>query len=87
MNDAETSASNLAVVRDDPSPSENLHNETLVRKFMADEYRNAVRILREHRPLLDAIADRLMRDSVLDQHEIAELYAAYSKTQSQRSEK
>lgn len=77
MNDAETSASNLAVVRDDPSPSENLHNETLVRRFLADEYRNAVRILREHRPLLDAIADWLMRDSVLDQHEIAELYAAY----------
>ena len=87
MNDAETSASNLAVVRDAPSPSENLHNETLVRKFLADEYRNAVRILREHQPLLDAITERLMRDSVLDQHEIAELYAAYSKTQSQRSEK
>ncbi|HEU0219735.1 MAG TPA: YbjN domain-containing protein [Gallionella sp.] len=77
MNDAETSASNLAVVRGDASPSENLHNETLVRKYLADEYRNAVRILREHRPLLDAITERLMRDSVLDQHEIAELYAAH----------
>ncbi|MBY0576943.1 MAG: YbjN domain-containing protein [Gallionellaceae bacterium] len=77
MNDAETSASNLAVVRGDPSPSENLHNEMLVRKFLADEYRNTVRILREHRPLLDTIAERLMRDSVLEQHEIAELYAAH----------
>lgn len=77
MNDAEISASNLAVVRGDASPSENLHNETLVRKFLANEYKAAIGILTEHRPLLDAIADRLMRDSVLDQREIAALYAAH----------
>lgn len=77
MNDAETSASNLAVVRGDASPSEMLHNETLVRKFLADEYKAAVRILGENRVLLDTIAERLLRDSVLDQGEIAELYAAH----------
>ena len=77
MNDAETSASNLAVIVDDASPSEMLHSETLMRKFLADEYKASVKILNENRALLDAIADRLMRDSVLDQGEIAELYAAH----------
>lgn len=77
MNDAETSASNLAVILGGASPSEMLHNETLVRKFLAVEYKIAVKILNENRALLDAIADRLMRDSVLDQGEIAELYTAY----------
>ncbi len=77
MNDAETSASNLAVIVGDASHSEMLHNETLIRKFLADEYKAAVKILSEHRALLDAIADRLVRDSVLDQGEIAELYAAH----------
>lgn len=77
MNDAEASASNLAVVLGNASPSEMLHSETLMRKFLADEYKATVRILNENRALLDAIADRLMRDSVLDQGEIAELYAAH----------
>lgn len=77
MNDAETSASNLAVIVGDASPSEMLHSETLTRKFLADEYKAAVKILNENRALLDTIADRLMRDSVLDQGEIAELYAAH----------
>lgn len=77
MGDAETSASNLAVILGKASHSEMLHNETLVRKFLADEYKTAVRMLTEHRTLLDAIADRLLRDSVLDQGEIAELYAAH----------
>lgn len=77
MDDADASASNLAVVRDDPSPREKLHNEMLVRKFLANKYRNAVRILREHCSLLDAMAERLMRNSVLDQHGIAELYATH----------
>ena len=77
MNDIETSASNLAVLIDDPSPSENLHYETLTRKFLADEYKASVNILSENRALLDAITDRLMRDSILEQCEIAELYAAH----------
>lgn len=77
MGDAETSASNLAVIVGDASPSENLHNETLVRKFLADEYRATVKTLTGNRALLDAIAGRLIRDSMLDQGEIAELYAAH----------
>jgi ATP-dependent Zn protease len=77
MNDAKTSGSNLAVILGEPSPSEMLHNETLTRKFLASEYAIAVKILSENRALLDAIADRLMRDSVLNQGEIAELYAAH----------
>lgn len=77
MNDAETSASNLAVILGDASPSEMLHSETLMRKFLADEYKTAVNILNENRALLDAIANRLMRDSVLDQCEIAELYTKH----------
>jgi len=77
MNDAETSASNLAVILGNASHSELLHNETLVRNFLTVEYKATVKILNENRTLLDAIADRLMRDSVLDQGEIAELYAAY----------
>lgn len=77
MNDVEASASNLAVIVGDPSPSEMLHIEALQRNFLAGEYKAAVKILNEHRTLLDTIADRLMRDSVLDQGEIAEIYAAH----------
>ena len=77
MNDVEASASNLAVILGDPSPSEMLHIEALQRNFLAGEYKAAVKILNENRALLDAIADRLMRDSVLDQGEIAEIYAAH----------
>lgn len=77
MNDAQTSASNLAVIVGDASPSEMLHSETLMRKFLAVEYQAAVEILNKNRALLDAVANRLMRDSVLDQGEIAELYAAH----------
>jgi cell division protease FtsH len=77
MNDIEASASNLAILLDDPSPSENLHYEMLTRKFLADEYKAAVKILNENRTLLDAITDRLLRDSVLEQSEIADLYAAH----------
>ncbi len=77
MGDAETSASNLAVILGKASHSEMLHNETLIRKFLADEYKAAVKILEANRALLDAIAERLLRDSVLDQGEIAELYAAH----------
>ncbi len=77
MSTAEASASNLAAIVGNPTPSEYQHNEMLMHRFLTEEYKATVRALNENRPLLDAIADRLMRDSVLDQAELAELYAAH----------
>ena len=74
MNDVESSASNLAVIIGEPTPSEFAHNETLTREFLATEYKRVVDMLIRHRGLLDAIADQLLQNSVLDQRELAALY-------------
>ena len=77
MDDPLNAGSNLAVVYGEPSPSECEHVESLVRRFMADEYRNVLDLLTSHRPLLDAIAKRLMWDPVVDQSELAALCAEH----------
>lgn len=67
-------ASNLAIVDGDTiSASEHAHVERLVRQFLRVEYRVVKDMLAAHRPLLDAIAEGLMRDAVLDQAAIAGL--------------
>lgn len=74
MNDVKSSASNLAVIIGEPTPSEFAYNETLTREFLATEYQKVVDMLIRHRGLLDAIADQLLQNSVLDQRELAALY-------------
>ena len=73
MTDAESTSSNLAVVIGTPSSSEYAHVESLTRRFLAREYQSVLELLTINRPLLDAIADRLVRESVIEQAELAEL--------------
>lgn len=77
MTTPENSASNLAVVVGDPSPSEAAYIEGLIRRFLADEYRVVLKQLADHRPLVDAIAERLMSDPIVDQGELLELSQPY----------
>lgn len=67
------SASNLAIVVGKPTPSEYAHNETLVRAFLATEYQAVRQLLEAHRPLLEAIAARLLWDPIVDQQELQAL--------------
>ena len=63
----------MAVVVGDPSPSEGVYLEGLIRQFLSDEYRVVLKQLADHRSLVDAIADRLMWDPIVDQGELMEL--------------
>lgn len=67
------SESNLAVVFGKPTDSEFAHFETLVREFLATEYRAVREMLAANRALLDGVAERLMWDPVVDQEELAEI--------------
>ena len=73
MTTAEKSSSNLAVVVGDPTPSAAAYVEGLIRQFLAEEYQHVLKRLAENRPFLDAIADRLMWDPIVDQSELVEI--------------
>ena len=73
MDDPANAGANLAVIGGDASPSEVARLETLVRGFLESEYRTVMQMLLEHRPMLDAIADRLMWDAIVDQDELMTL--------------
>lgn len=73
MTTPERSASNLAVIVNKPSPSEEAYLEGLIRQFLSDEYRVVLKQLADHRPMIDAIADRLMLDPIVDQSELLEI--------------
>jgi cell division protease FtsH len=73
MTSPESSASNLAVIVGKPSASEEAYLEGLTRQFLSDEYSIVLKQLAEQRPLLDAIADRLMWDPVVDQSDLLAL--------------
>jgi hypothetical protein len=57
----------------DPTDSEQIHVEGLVRTYLSDEYKRVYKVLEAHRPLIDAIADRLMWDPIVDQNKLLEL--------------
>ena len=67
------SAGNLNVAVGKPSASHVAHVEELVRGFLATEYAAVMEILAAHRPFVDAIAERLLWDPILDQKTLAEL--------------
>lgn len=73
MTSHEQSASNLGVVVGDPTDTERSHLEVLIRTYLSDEYKRVYKVLAEHRPLIDAIADRLMWDPIVDQNKLLEL--------------
>ena len=65
------SSLNLAVSRDEVSPDEEARIRNLVRQFLEEEYRVVLEILNRHRPYLDAIAESLIRNDVIDQNELS----------------
>jgi len=67
-------ASNLAVVVDKPTTAQTEYVEGLVRDFLAAEYRVVKSLLSDHRTFLDAIAERLMWDPVVDQEALGQLW-------------
>ena len=72
--------SNLSImgIDDDQfTPSEAAYLEGLVRRFLATEYEVVKDMLTAHRPLLDAIADRLVRDAVLDHATLTRIAAEH----------
>jgi hypothetical protein len=78
MTTPEKSSSNLAVVIGDPTPSEYAHVEGLIRQFLAEEYQHVLKRLADNRTLVDAIADRLMWDPIVDQDELREICEQFS---------
>lgn len=77
MTSHESSASNLGVVVGDPTASERARLEDLIRGYLADEYRRVHAMLAAHRPLVDAITDRLLSDAIVDQGQLLELSRRY----------
>jgi hypothetical protein len=72
MDDEAHSASNLAVVLDE-DPQALAGVRTLVQRFLAQEYQHVLRTLRDNRPLLDALGERLLADHIVDQLEMRTL--------------
>lgn len=70
MECANASGSNLAVVVGDPTPSESAHVEGLIRQFLAIEYAVVLQCLAADRALLDAITERLLTNTIMDQAEL-----------------
>lgn len=75
MERGENSAAFLAVLprheAPDPLQAGRVHRE--VRRFLANQYAYAMNALQEHRPFVDAVAERLMWDPVVDQAEMTVL--------------
>jgi cell division protease FtsH len=70
------SAGNLAVLTGPPTASQTLYLEGLTRAFLAREYLAVLEILRKHRALLEAVADRMVWDAVVDQGELRAMCAS-----------
>jgi len=88
MGEPGASASNLAIVVGNSSPSESAHNEELVRRFLATEYAETMELLQANRSLLNTITDRLMWDPIVDQEELKTLCSELNlATMAQVSEK
>ena len=73
MDEAGKSASNLAVRLGKATPSSDAHVEGLVRGFLATQYGVVLAMLERHRSFVDAIAERLLIDPMLDQGTLMEL--------------
>ena len=58
---------------DETTPSEWAHIEELQREFLAVEYSAVIEMVAAHRPLLDAIANRMMQEKILSQDMLKEM--------------
>lgn len=78
MDTADASGSNLAVALSDEDLAHDQDRlNGLVREFLAHEYASTRALLVEHRPLLDALADRLLNDPIVDREEMRAIYAGW----------
>jgi len=74
MGRGEGSGLNLAVLGPvDRDPVQNDRVSCEVRAFLAEQYEEVLRTLAENRDFVEAVADRLMWDPVVDREEMAEL--------------
>jgi hypothetical protein len=74
MERGRSTASNLAVLdRGDVDPVQRQRVSREVRRFLSDQYELVLQLLREHRPFVEAVAERLLWDPVIDQSEMADL--------------
>lgn len=71
------SGSNLAVVFNEMNAQEFERTYEKARLFLMEEYAEVLRILERHRVFMDAIAERLMWDPLVDGEEMIELAAAH----------
>lgn len=71
------SGTNLAAVVGNASDSEMKHVEILVREFLEKEYDTVKGMIEQNRPLLDAIANRLMLDHILGQEELSTICSEF----------
>ena len=84
MEEENASASNLAVIRGDPTNTEYQHVELLTRSFLAKEYSIVVAMLRENQPLLEVVSARLKEKKVLDQQEMAAIWNEFRVVEDQQ---
>lgn len=68
------SATNLAVIFDKASNSEQQHVEMLTREFLANEYRHVCQRLQLSVRLIDAVTEKLLSDHVIDQTELTRIH-------------
>ncbi len=74
MEAGDRAARNLGVVFGAPSNSEMHHLEVLVREFLEQEYEVVKVMLENNRTLLDAVANRLLSEQMLDQGELSAIF-------------
>lgn len=79
MESANATSANLAVIVGDPTHSESQYIEALVRQFMVDEYAVVLKYLADNQAFLNAIADRLLWDPIVDQAELTEICRTHLK--------
>lgn len=74
MDSLEVSSANLAVLnRGEVDATQNDRVRRDVRKFLEEQYHHVLEALQEHRKFVEAMADRLLWDPVVDQIEMTEL--------------
>jgi hypothetical protein len=67
-----STGSNLAVLhRGEVDAVQNQRIRREVRRFLAEQYDHVLKTLREHQPFVEAVAERLLWDPVIDQTEMA----------------
>ena len=78
MSTSEAARSNLAVLLESATAEDSNYTTALVRRFLADEYASVLTMLRANRTFLEAIAERLMVDPVVDQQELCQICDAHA---------